>query len=361
MNFLTHFILHLKKLYSRIYWFFIHSSKNRIDGFENWENLLDLIPNDKKSKLYSNLNISINILSILQHFTRITWELFKINLIPWPKNKESQQPFCCLNDESEVVNYRKSVLADFRLFVSTPFILYVEGDTEKNIIESYFRTKGLWFPISVENIKGIDKTIQILTINKPIKERNYYFFLDYENSQKYKRNKSLISDHGNFFFPDFISENFEPEIILDKFNDWVNNIGGILKSEDIEFLDNKLKTCKSESNTLIQMKQKKGNPEGYEKVLINFSLRKYNNLLIKLYPNLKVNGNPNYISKAKFEQEFRKIFTEKYIISIIENSLKSDPKRKGKKYPFEVKPSPFYNSINQYIHRNDIIRYDLKI
>ena len=351
----------LKQLYSSIYEDFIHSSKNRVNGLEKWEDLIDMMPQDKLSKLYGNLNISVNILSIMRYLTRVAWELFEYNLIPWPRNKENERPYYCLNEEKDVIEFRRSVLADFGLFVSSPFILYVEGETEKQIISSYFQIKRLWFPITVENIKGIDKTIQNLTIAKSIKERNYYFFLDYERSQKYKEKKKLVGNNGAFFFPDFVTENFKPEEILELFAKWFYKIGVTLTKRDRKGLSKELNECKTESSLLIQMEEKEGNPKSYEKVLVNFSIRNYPNFLIKAYPEIMIDENPQYPSKMKFKQKFKKIFTENYIILLIKNALETDPERKGDKFAFETKLSPFYTSINQYIHRNVIIRYDLEL
>jgi hypothetical protein len=349
----------LKNLYSSIYRLFLHSSNNRINCLEKWQDLLDMIPNNKLSELYGNLNISINILSILRNLERVSWYLLGYNLILWPRDKEYEKPYCFLEDESEVIEFRRSTLADFGLFVSSPFILYVEGETERKIINEYFRIKRLWFPILVENIQGVDKTIQNLTINRPIKERNYYFFLDYENSQNYKEKEVLINNKGAFFFPDFITENFKPKEILKLFVDWIKSIGGILEKEDSKVLKEKLVQCKKKSEDLIQKKNKESNLNGYEKILINFSINKYPELLAKVYPEIGLKKDPKYPSKKKFIPKFKKIFTEEYILPFVVESLKNDPERKGEKFAFEKKLTPFYDSINQYIHRNHILRYDL--
>ena len=350
-----------KQFYATIYREYIYFSKNRFNGLEKWEDLIDMIPADKLSELSGNLSISVNILSILRYLTRVAWEMFEFNLLQWPKNKENEKPYCCLNEEKEVIEFRRSVLADFGLFVSSPFILYVEGETEKQIISSYIQNKRGWFPYIIENIKGIDKTIQVLTVNKPIKERHYYFFLDYESLQNYERKKKIIGDNGAFFFPDFVTENFRPEEILELFIKWFNKIGVTLTKMDREVLSKELNKCKIESDLLIQMEEKEGNPKSYEKVLINFSIKNYPNFLIKAYPEIINDKNHQHPNKKKFKQKFKKIFTENYLILLIKKALETDPDRKGDKFAFETKMSPFYTTINQYIHRNDIVRYDLEI
>ncbi len=351
----------LKKMYDRIYHHFIHSSKNKINGLESLENLLDLIPKNKLSKLYGNLNISVNILALLRNLTRVTWELFEFNLIIWPKNKEKEQPYFYLNNESEAIEFRGSVLADFGLFVSTPFVLYTEGGTEKTLMKYYFDNKWLLFPISVENIGGIDKTIQALTINRPLKDRIYFFFLDYERPQKYSEKKGKIGDHGAFFYPDFVTENFEPDAILDLYDKWLNNLGTTFKESQRNSLLSELKRSKDESNGLIALEDKTLNIKGYEKILIDFSLRNFQANLMKAYPEIVIGKDHPYPSKKKFRQTFKKFFTEEYLIIPIKERLEKDPERKNEKFAFEMKLKPFYDAINQYRLRNEKIQYDLKI
>jgi len=109
------------------------------------------------------------------------------------------------------------------------------------------------------------------------------------------------------------------------------------------------------------MEEKEGNPKNYEKVLINFLMRRYPNILIKAYPDIIIDNKPQYPSKKKFKQKFKKTFTENYLLLIVKNALETDPERKGKKFAFENKLTPFYKSMDQYIHRNRILRYDLEL
>ena len=351
----------LKKMYSRIYHHFIHSSKNKINGLESLENLLDVIRKNKLSKLYGNLNISVNILALLRNLTRITWELFEFNLIIWPKNKEKEQPYFYLNNESEAIEFRGSVLADFGLFASTPFVLYTEGGTEKTLMKYYFDNKWLLFPISVENIGGIDKTIQALTINRPLKDRIYFFFLDYERPQKYSEKKGKIGDHGAFFYPDFVTENFEPDVILDLYDKWINVLGATLIESQRQLLLTELKKSKNESNELIESEDKNLNIKGYESILIDFSLRNFKDNLMKAYPMIVSGKDYPYPNKKKFRQTFKKFFTEEYLILPIKEKLEEDPERRNEKFAFEMKLNPFYDAINQFRLRNEKIQYDLKI
>ncbi len=108
------------------------------------------------------------------------------------------------------MDYSKSVLSDFNLFVEAPFILYVEGATEKSILKCYAKNRS-WIRYKVKNIKGLPKTIYYLKLNEDIEERVYYFFLDYENPEVYKINKDEVGNNGAFFFPDFVTENFSSE------------------------------------------------------------------------------------------------------------------------------------------------------
>ncbi len=351
----------LKTMYNEIYRFYIHSSKNKIDGLEKWGDLLEMIQDNKLDELYGNLNISINMILLLKSFTRIAWELFGINLLPWPKNKEKEQPYLYFKDDSEVIDFRKSVLADFGLFASTPFILYTEGGTEKTLMKYYFEKKWLLFPISVENIGGIDKTKQALTVNRPLKDRIYFFFLDYENPQKYNEKKEEIGNHGAFFFPDFVTENFEPEAILDLYDKWINNLGTSLKENQRKTLLSDLKNSKNESNRLLASEDKTLDIKGYEKILMDFSQKNFKDNLMETYPEIVFGGDHPYLNKEKFKQTFKKVFSEEYLILPIKEKLGKDPERKNEKFAFEMKMKPFYDAIDQYRLRNKIIQYDLKI
>lgn len=172
----------------------------------------------------------------------------------------------------------------------------------------------------------------------------------------------MIGKDGAFFFPDFVTENFEPIKVFKKFTAWFTKIGGSLSKNSENCLKKKLPQSKKHSNSLKTNRKKRGNPKGYETILIEFLVNKYPKIIMNAYPSIKkVSNNHQYPDKNKFEPIFKKIFTENYLLEIIKDSLENDPKRKGRKFSFEIKLKPFYESINKYMYRNDVIQYDLDI
>jgi len=104
---------------------------------------------------------------------------------------------------------------------------------------------------------------------------------------------------------------------------------------------------------------KTGHPKGYESILIDFVRKNYSNELLIKYPQLKVNPQATGVDRKKFYQIFKKRFTEKYLVEIIQESLKYDPERKQEKFPFELKLKPFFERINNFINRNINIQFNL--
>ena len=142
---------------------------------------------------------------------------------------------------------------------------------------------------------------------------------------------------------------------------WINNLGTTLIESQRKSLLSNLKKSKNDSNRLIESEDKTLNIKGYEKILIDFSLNNFKKIFMEAYPDIVFGGDHSYLNKKKFKQTFKKIFTEEYLILPIKEKLEEDPERKNDLFPFEVKLKPFYDAINRYRLRNDIIQYDLKI
>ncbi|MBN1800698.1 MAG: hypothetical protein JW891_04285 [Candidatus Lokiarchaeota archaeon] len=351
----------LKRFYSTLTSSFPRHHRWDYNGLEHWQDLIDIVPVTKLTHFKGNLNLTVNFLKISRFLERISWEFFEYNLIPWPRNKEHVRPYCFLIDEKETIEYRRSVLSEFSLFPWSPFVIYAEGSTETKILEAFF-DKREWTPIVVENLKGIDKTTQALTINSSLKDRVYFFVLDYENKSTYDKYKDLEGTHAAIFYPNFVTENFEPEIVLEQFKKWTDSIGGSLTDEDKAFLRTRLIDCKNKSNELIKRERKPGKNCGYESELIDFAKKNFETLLLKTFPKaVATNDGVHFYLKDNFDQDFKKVFTEQYLIPAIENTLESKKDPERKKFAFETKLEPFYKSIEQYRLRNHIQRYDLEI
>ena len=342
---LKNFLFDIDRVFSRDY-------NNIIDGLDNWIDLLDLIAIQKKEKITGRTNIAINLLSIKRFLGLISWALLNYNIQLWPKNQEKKQPYYFMSGEKDSLEYRKSILSEFRLFTTIPFILGVEGETEKKLIESYFENKPMYIIIDVENIRGGGNTIYYSKLIKDIKEREYYLFLDYENQKNYEEKFKMILDGGVFFFPDFVTENFNVEQILKCYSCWITDLGGNLNKEDKHALNQKLTESKIQSDALIRASKKEGTAKGFEEILIDFTKVNYSNLILHNFPEFKIDKQTQYLSYKKLKQKFKEIFTERYLIEIIKTSLKDDPERNIIKFEFENKLEPFYKKINNVIYRN---------
>ena len=347
----------LKKLHSTIYWHYFRHNSKLTSGIDNWRDLIDLLPDEKIGKITGFLNITLNLINILRFIARFTWYFFEFNLDPWPRNKKREKPYFCFSEDKEILDFRKSVISDFDLFISKPFILYVEGKTEETILNFYVKKKP-WLQFKVKNIRGVDKNIYFLNLSKDIEEQVYFFFLDYENKDVYKRNKDNIKADGDFFFPDFITENFKPLEILSAFKEWTNDYNIRISSTLEEQIKNMLENVKQQSNNLILQTIKTNNPKGYEEILIDILMNNYQSKLLMRYSFLRKHLRSTSVDKGKLKKRFKKTFTKNQIIKIVENSLKDENREE---FSFEEKLKPYYSKINNYKLRNHKIQYDLEI
>ena len=126
--------------------------------------------------------------------------------------------------------------------------------------------------IIMKEIKGnAENPIHCMSLLIEFKNRKtitlFDFFLDYENHTEYENNKELVGDNGEFFFPDFVTENFQPQEILEAFKDWVSDCSISLSSEHEKKILDLLENAKLESDKLISQPVKTENPKGYEEIL----------------------------------------------------------------------------------------------
>lgn len=328
-----------------------------LDGLENWEDLFELISEEKIQKITDLTSLKINIISIKRFLEKITWTLLEKNLNRWYPHSETKKPYFIL-DKEDVLDYRKAVLLDFNLFITLPFILYVDGETEVTIMREYLKTKKYGFNYNIENMGGTVKTSYHIKLCKEAGDKEYFFFLDYDKRDDYKKYKGIVGDKGAFFFPDFVTENFSAENIHRYYIDWVQTIGLSFSQQQKEKIKLKLMKSKQKSDELIQMSEKQGKPRGFEKTLINFTLSCfYPELLIK-YPQYQINE--NRLDLDKFKQFFKTQFTENYLKERIRKSLIEDPDRNNEKFPFEEKIKPFLKQIADSVNRNIKIKYEIE-
>lgn len=162
----------------------------------------------------------------------------------------------------------------------------------------------------------------------------------------------MIQNNGVFFFPDFVTENFTVEQMLNCYSKWIKDLSGNLTAENKSILNQRLTKSKEQSVALISASKKEEIIKGFENILVDFTQVHYSDLILQKYPEFHIDSQQLYLSKKKFKQKFKEIFTENYLIEIVRTSLEDDPERKSIKFAFEHKLEPFYKKINKIIYRN---------
>lgn len=322
----------------------------------NWWDLFDIISTGKLDKLKGFSSYFVNLSTVKRYIERIFWKLFRENLDS-PYRPQKKPGFCF--DESdiefkELIDYKKSILIKFNLLVDNPFILYVDGEAEKTIIDEY-QTSRNWVLFNVKNMRGMDKFLYFAKITENVKEHDSYFFFDYDNLDKYKKNKEKCPDNSAFFFPDFITENFTPEQIFETLKAWLDELE-LEFTEDIEMqIKEELKRSKDESEELLKQVNSDeelsvNRPKGYETKISSYFRKNFSREFAAKFPErLQVNQYGEISDKKKFNQIMKTEISER-IKFIVSDSIINDPQRNFK-FPFEVKLEPFFDKITDIINR----------
>lgn len=121
-----------------------------------------------------------------------------------------------------------NVLLDYGLFPTEPFIVFVEGGTGYDILNAYKRRKAGYDNLGYVNIHGTGNSWDtIQNISSYFRNRLSFIFLDYDNHQEFEERKKILSNHGidiiqdvYFFIPDFVTENFTVNQILNSYIKW---------------------------------------------------------------------------------------------------------------------------------------------
>ena len=241
------------------------------------------------------------------------------------------------------------------------FILYIDGETEKTIIDEYQSYSKLGIYFNVCNMTGQDKAGFFQRMSENIIERVIYFFFDYDNYEKYRRNKRIYGTKCIFFFPDFITENFTANQFLNALKDWLNSINVNLSNDDEENINKLLQNEKFISDRLIESinhneeieEKNLRNPKGYEEIVASILMKKYAKELHNMYPDMVIINQFDVVErkyKDKFNQLFKREISKRIKHNIID-SIKEDPQRKIFKFTFEVKLEPFFSLITDAINK----------
>jgi len=354
---LKHFIFEIDRI-------FIRGSTFKMDGLDKWEDLFDLVPVNKMSSFKGATNICLNILSIKRFLIRITWALSNFNLISWPKDQRERQPYFFIKEPKDIIPYRSSVLANYNLYSTIPFTLYVEGRTEWEIL-SEFVDKKLGFRFNVENMVGADNLPYFKQICDAVPDRIFYFFIDFHNLDEFQSKKDKYGESCSFFFPDFVTENFTVKEFFRAFKLWIAFIKLNVDEQHINNLYILLEKEKSVSNEIIQEYESENQIQrrttnGYEKVLTNYLQQHFPEELVEKYPQiLELDSNNRIKNQEDFSSLVKSEITLR-LVKLLRYLMKNDPERKNFKFRFENKLEPFYKEINNYIYRNINLQFDLQ-
>ncbi len=109
--------------------------------------------------------------------------------------KEIKPPFL-FEKQKEMLLFNNNVLLDYGLFPTEPFIVFVEGGTEYDILNAYKRRRFGFENLGFVNFKGtgnLRDTIQ--NISNYFKNRLSFILLDYETPEHYENIKMILINH----------------------------------------------------------------------------------------------------------------------------------------------------------------------
>ena len=302
----------------------------RVDGMDNFIDLFLLIRNKKKSKLKRFLNYFVNILQIVK-----TLRFFEDKFIKSFPNLQKEkvepkwyEPKYVIEEESERIEYIQKIYLDYGLAQKDTYLLYVEGKTEIILLEDwlewvYYRTN---VKVNIKPIPSGKRTAFMFEyLAKEFNANEHFLILDadkpeYAESKKAQLNGNGITEDSYYIFsPDFVTANFEPDEILEAFNEYFNEI-----SENIsEKTGIKHKLSESEIAELEILLKGKHEFDKYEKIVEKFLREKLQN------PNLK-------LKKTSFAQK---------LLTVMRKNL--NLRKREKQYPFETIIGEFITKIQK--------------
>ncbi len=284
------------------------------NGLDDWSDMILEMRRSKKDKLKGIISYFVNIFQIIRILDVAVWDL-KTN----DEKKKSTKPiYIC--DDKDYPDYRLRLLIDYELLAEKIIIIYVEGETEYNILNDWlneFRIRGHFDKIEIQNIEGKTKTSNTFGyIIRNFKSKYHFLFLDADNNDKKdeRLNKlikeSVPRDSVYFWIPDFVTENFEVHEILRAYSVYARNL-------EVELSANFLKRLN------ISLIEAKKNNSSYEKTIEKIEYEFTDKIMF-----------PSF-SKTLFSQFLSKIIIRKC--------------KKGYKPKFEVALGNFFSRIQEFI------------
>ncbi|KKM89653.1 hypothetical protein LCGC14_1246510 [marine sediment metagenome] len=317
-----------------------------VEKFSDLNDLFYLISYKKRNQL-SPLSLYMNILQISRELKTIYWLLTKTNTI----GKEIKPPFIFEKEEEKLL-FHNNILLDYGLFPTEPFVVFVEGRTECDIMNAYKRGRAGYDNLGFINLQGtgnLRDTIQ--NISNYFRNRLSFIFLDYDNRQKFEERKKTLLKHGidineevYFFIPDFVTENFTVGQTLDAYIKWLESKQLTLSDNDKNKLTSQLENGKEIGIKISKDPIKQINfikEIRFEHILINTTLRLFNQELQGFYSKIDLSKKEG---KKKFSKEFKREFCP-FLTNIVIEWPRTDNR---KIFSFETALWPFYKRTEEY-------------
>ena len=162
---------------------------------EVFSDLFNIMNREKLVKLTGLSWITCNLIGFQRILEFGYWYLYKKN--PFNANRENK-PYSYSESFDELNAYRMSVLSDFELLPLRYYVLWVEGETEKRIMECYLQYTLVPYSFSFQ-IKsmggsgGLKRVLQVFREDSII----FYAFIDYDSRGKFSQ---VTKDIDSTFF-----------------------------------------------------------------------------------------------------------------------------------------------------------------
>ncbi len=314
----------------------------------NWIDLFDVINESNVSEISGMISYYINLMFIRRYLERTYWNLYEKNIV-YDREEDTKPYFVCKTKE-EWDTYLKGVKVEFGLL--NPFVLYVEGATEKTILEEYI--KHLHVRFSINNMQGINKAIYYDRVCRDSRIIEHFFIFDVHNIDEFNKYRDLYGDNCSFFFPDFVTENFSVEEVYNSLLDWINEIQ--LNIDEISLSEIREKLSEEKQLSIDMLNEFNENNEilihnslGFEKMICNKLRKKYSKEIVNLLPEKFRLTHHKYIENSRDFDDYVKTYLAHKLKKYVAESYPENGPR-DKVFNFESKLKPFFTKIARIIN-----------
>lgn len=235
----------------------------RFDGLEDFIDLFLLIKSEKKDKLKGRLSLFVNFLEIARVLREAENRLIEEypDLEEFKTDPKWYEPKYSFESKEDYNEYVKKVLVKYDIFQEDKFVIFVEGETELIILEDWlsFVYSRTGVKISLKSLGGRRKDFIFAYLIKNFKVNDFFLVLDadgpgyVEGKKPNLKSKGIEEDSFYIFYPDFVTENFSIQEVLNAFKNYISDINNeikpnvkkiVISDSEYEKLEEKLKNEK---------------------------------------------------------------------------------------------------------------------